>query len=355
MWDTADYELAWPKQLFLRELGDLTTHSYRRSWDPRQIELLLYEAFVGEQPSRAFGDYKARQQAFVDELLAHGSELPENGRLRPYWPARRSARQAPMATAVVYRRFTDLIADLLRNGYLETELPQPCPNDADAEVDGTDVLTAQLGQDVAWPLHPEAWDDDTFLGLIEVFHDLVARPRGRRDCRACIGHYWDFSIQTGRALYRWRVNRLLQTANLGLRLADEGEDTGRLVHVVDQARTELIERVLHTSSADIAGPVEHAIALFRGRNATQHDKRSAIIALANVLEDRRNLLKAHLFTEDENALFHIANKFDLRHRNDRQHTEYDPAFRDWVFWWYLSTIELTDRLLAGQAGPEETV
>ena len=74
-----------------------------------------------------------------------------------------------------------------------------------------------------------------------------------------------------------------------------------------------------------------------------------------MLEDRRNLLKAHLFTEDENALFHIANKFDLRHRNDRQHTEYDPAFRDWVFWWYLSTIELTDRLLAGQAGPEETV
>jgi len=24
---------------------------------------------------------------------------------------------------------------------------------------------------------------------------------------------------------------------------------------------------------------------------------------------------------------------------------YDPVFLDWVFWWYLATIELTDRLL----------
>jgi hypothetical protein len=40
----------------------------------------------------------------------------------------------------------------------------------------------------------------------------------------------------------------------------------------------------------------------------------------------------------------IASKFDLRHRNDKQHANYDPAFRDWAFWWYLATIELTDRI-----------
>ena len=59
-----------------------------------------------------------------------------------------------------------------------------------------------------------------------------------------------------------------------------------------------------------------------------------------------------LFTADEDALFHIANKFDLRHRNDKQHTDYNPAFRDWVFWWYLATIELTDRLIARQNAPD---
>jgi hypothetical protein len=41
-------------------------------------------------------------------------------------------------------------------------------------------------------------------------------------------------------------------------------------------------------------------------------------------------------------------RFDLRHRNDKQHSDYDPAFRDWVFWWYLATVELTNRLLDRQ-------
>jgi hypothetical protein len=29
--------------------------------------------------------------------------------------------------------------------------------------------------------------------------------------------------------------------------------------------------------------------------------------------------------------------------------DYDPVFLDWVFWWFLGTFELTDRLLARQA------
>jgi hypothetical protein len=77
---------------------------------------------------------------------------------------------------------------------------------------------------------------------------------------------------------------------------------------------------------------------------------SAILALTQVLEKRRRLLKASLFRDDEVALFVIANKFDLRHLDEKQHTDYDPAFLDWVFWWYLATVELTDRLLARRRG-----
>jgi hypothetical protein len=56
---------------------------------------------------------------------------------------------------------------------------------------------------------------------------------------------------------------------------------------------------------------------------------------------------------DENALFHIANTFELRHLNERQKPDYNPAFLDWLFWWYLATVELTDRLLGRQedSGP----
>lgn len=26
----------------------------------------------------------------------------------------------------------------------------------------------------------------------------------------------------------------------------------------------------------------------------------------------------------------------------------DPAFLDWIFWWYLGTVELTDRIINRQ-------
>ena len=30
----------------------------------------------------------------------------------------------------------------------------------------------------------------------------------------------------------------------------------------------------------------------------------------------------------------------------RSSADYDPIFLDWIFWWYLATVELIDRLLA---------
>lgn len=85
------------------------------------------------------------------------------------------------------------------------------------------------------------------------------------------------------------------------------------------------------------------------RGATVLAKREATKALADVLELRRTLLKQELFRRDEDALFQVANKFGIRHLDQQQKDDYDPAFFDWIFWWYLATIELTDRLLARQA------
>jgi hypothetical protein len=68
--------------------------------------------------------------------------------------------------------------------------------------------------------------------------------------------------------------------------------------------------------------------------------------LAGILEERRKLLKQHLFTKDEDALFQIANQFSIRHHNASQRANYDPAFLDWIFWWYAATVELTNQLLS---------
>ncbi|MFE3184251.1 hypothetical protein ACFXKR_25775 [Streptomyces violascens] len=31
-----------------------------------------------------------------------------------------------------------------------------------------------------------------------------------------------------------------------------------------------------------------------------------------------------------------------------QRGEYDDAFLDWILWWYLSTVELTNRLITSR-------
>ena len=159
----------------------------------------------------------------------------------------------------------------------------------------------------------------------------------------------------GRDVYRWSVNRILDRTHLGLRLAEDGEDRGRLVAVTDDARTELAHRMAERSDAATGDDVRHALALFRGRDTGVQDKRSACIALAGVLENRRPLLKEHLAKKDEGALFRLANEFGIRHQNAQQQADYDPVFLDWVFWFYLATIELSDRLLAREvitaAGP----
>jgi hypothetical protein len=224
-----------------------------------------------------------------------------------------------------------------------------CVDDS-APDEGAELLASRLGIPGLWPLAPQSWDEDTFLGLIEVFHDLAVRPRERNmhSYSGCGWHYSAFNSDTGRRLYRWQVNRLLDTAGLGLQLAGSGQDVGRLVYVSDDARTELVERVLQTPDTGTADRVAHAITQFRGRDATEHDKRSAVITLAGVLEERRELIKAELGRKDEGALFTLANEFAVRHQRRGQQGDYDPAFLNWMVWWYLGTIEVTNRILARQ-------
>ncbi|WP_328607155.1 hypothetical protein OG943_45965 [Amycolatopsis sp. NBC_00345] len=146
----------------------------------------------------------------------------------------------------------------------------------------------------------------------------------------CGWHYSQFAFEPGRALYRWRVNQLLARSDLGLRLADDGEDIGRLVAVTDDARADLVTRLANQPPGRTSDRVRHGIALYRARGSTEHDKRSAILVLAGIIEERRQLLKDNLVKKDEGALFDIANNFALRHQDLKQQRDYDPVFLDWI-------------------------
>ena len=164
-----------------------------------------------------------------------------------------------------------------------------------------------------------------------------------------------FDERAGQAVYRWKVNTLLAIHTPGYRIATDGEDAGQIVTTVPDPRAKL-EQAVRTNVPDgNSDNVDHAIALFRRRGAGVEDKRSACKALAAVLEYRRTLIHKELLTKDEAALFEIANRFRIRHHKADQRTDYaQDEFLDWVFWNYLATVELTNRLLARTTGRPTT-
>ena len=379
--ERAELELVWPPALFagvgegLFDEGDC---------DDAALELLLAEAFHDELGVKLLGEHRRRDRArteagpsfgprrydeppppetmqLVAELIQGAGQLPRY-QPRRYYAARHHPKPAPapLTLAQTKRTFAEEVAQLAGRGYFDDAFGSSCVDSRDhPDRDGERRLMGLLDTDQPlWPLRrgnvdegvERDWSDELFFSLVEALHDLMARPQRRTwHDFADEWDYADFSRSAGRAVYRWRVNELLDRSEVALRLAESGSDVGLLVHAAGDPRDDLVDRALVTPAVGDRAEVEHAIGLFRSRSGTREDKRSAAVALARVLEHRRDLIKAAFLSKDEGALFDIANRYDLRHRDARQHADYDDFYLDWVFWWYLATVELTDRLLARQA------
>ncbi|MCF6746557.1 hypothetical protein E9529_20215 [Blastococcus sp. KM273128] len=389
----SELELVWPAALFTAEATELLDSGLD---DEETMGWLLAEAFHGDRGYQLFAELRraklwvalgsaveninAAQQGNLDvararhavnpatdlvkTLIRDATALPRY-RPRRYYSQRQRARQAdPMMTRPELRSaFVRTVIQLEIAGYFEGAFGSRCPDargDNPAE-EGQRILSGAIGTDAPlWPLThlgeltgiEQTWDEDLFFDVVEALHDLIARPRRRVWHEYHREHdYTDFARRPGQAVYRWRVNELLARAAVPLRLANSGPDTGLLVQPTGDPRDQLTERALTTSDPAERDEVAHSVALFRRRDATREDKRSAVVAIARVLEHQRTLLKNTLLSKDERALFAIANGFDLRHRNADQRSDYDEAFLDWVFWWYLGTVELTTSLVARPAPP----
>jgi len=81
---------------------------------------------------------------------------------------------------------------------------------------------------------------------------------------------------------------------------------------------------------------------------TRNAPRSPLSPL--VIEERRHgVLIEALAKSDRGALFDIANNFHIRDHDARQKRDYDDFYLDWIFWLYLSAVELMNRIVDGQA------
>ena len=380
--ERSELELVWPPDLFRQEGQALLDAGNE---DESRLGWLLAEAFHGDRGYQLFTQTPASLKGWgeirpigarapapvqgpspraqlVTGLVRDTDQLPRYVP-RQYYSARRNpSPDTPLTPAQTKTAYAEVIAALARTGYFHDAFGSSCVDDADNPAEqGQKKLSSLLDTDCPmWPLGrdngelsgvEQDWSEDLFFDVIEALHDLVARPRWR-GWHEFDQHwdYQDFARAPGQAVYRWKVNELLFRSEVLLQLADSGSDCGRLVHAPGDARDDLLRRAVQSPEPKVRDLVDHAVAQFRGRGATFLAKREATKTLADVLEHRRALLKSELFKKDEDALFQIANHFEIRHINERQKGDYDPAFLDWVFWWYLATIELTDRLLDRQTG-----
>lgn len=361
-----DYVLRWPPEMLKLEISRELNHRNTREWVDERIELILEDAFTSRRPADDFMAASAdpfgappttlsARQRWAASFLRRIDSFPIVGSRKPYYSERKSGRpngEIPLASAM--HEFKRLVAELDARGYFEEAFGKDCV-DAPADVEPGEVISARLGRGAPWPIDTNRLESDheLFFDLIEVLHDLVSAPRKRHlhSYGGCGWHHEDFSRARGQTVYRWRANLILGRTSSSLRLSEDGEDRGRLVEIGDQSMSQLVDRMVNSETDTTAGVVAHALVLFRARGADPHDKRSACRALAGVLEERRALLKDRLYRKDEGSLFDIANNFSIRHQNAQQQGDYDPAFLEWVFWWYLATIDLTNRLLQ-RPGPD---
>lgn len=371
-----DYVLRWPLEVFRSRLSDLINQHIRgqlAGWAD-QVELLLDDAFDSDRPVDTFRSMPdsavadpwdaatpartpstqpptTRRRRLLIDMLQAADSFPHEIHRRPYRSQRgqQNGAAATVSPTAAVARFVSLVNDLDERGYFERAFQKDCVDDP-RSIDPSVLIEEELGEPDLWPLSIDRLTGnlEVFLDLIEVLGEFVAAPQNRQSHSygGCGWHHRDFDIQMGRDVYFWLMNRLLDRTEFDLQLATSGEDRGRLVETHGDARNDLVTATIAGADADTRNPIEHAIALFRRRGATVEDKRSACVALAGVLERRRSLLREELFRKDEGALFQIANEFDVRHRSESQKGDYDPIFLDWIFWWYLGTIELTDRILA---------
>ena len=364
-----ELELVWPPDLFRQEGQALLAADNE---DESRLGWLLAEAFHGDRGYQLFtqtpaslkgwGDVRpvgARVAAppqgpspraqLVAGLVRDADQLPRYVPRQYYSQRRNPPLVVPLTPAQTKTKYAEVVAGLARTGYFGDAFGSACVNDADSPAEqGQKQLASLLGTDIPmWPLAgddgeltgvEQSWAEDLFFDVIEALHDLVARPRWR-GWHEFDQHwdYQDFTRAPGQAVYRWKVNELLARSEIPLQLADSGSDCGRLVHALGDARDDLVRRALQSPEPKVHDLVDHAVAQFRGRDSTFLAKREATKTLADVLEHRRRLLNDVLFKKDEDALFQIANHFEIRHINERQKSDYDPAFLDWIFWWYLAS------------------
>jgi len=178
-------------------------------------------------------------------------------------------------------------------------------------------------------------DLDLLLDTTELIHrDLVALPIVRHEAPdMVVVERYDQVL--GQVRFRDEMNAVLALHTPAFELMPNGH----IVERDEQHRRLYVAPLPEDTEDAVRGPVDAAIAHYLRRGASIEERRSAVKQLADALEHLRPEVKEELLSEDERALFRIANEFTIRHNRRDQRGDYDRAvWLAWAFHVYLATI-----------------
>lgn len=349
-----DFSLVWPRELFVWEAkrilalpGNIVGYT----------EALLAEAFADAEvptvpaPTGWSDSFQVpsdkEDRALLSVLI--GDDSPIRPYRRPqYWLERQSDSASSVPRKLLSEAFVELIEEMQELDYFPKILPKGCVDmHGSWGDDPSKGISKAIRYEILWPDDLKSgtlsFPDDLLYSAIEYFHDQAQRPRTRsfHGWNDCGYHYENHNKASGEVVYRWRVNELLEFYGVGLRLGNQGDETGQLIQHAALNLDELGDQAVAEGKTSRDTTVADAIQLYRKRAATTTDRRAAIAQLANYIELRRKEFAAVKFaSNDEQDLFNIFNNFMIRHGNKTQKSDYGDEYLDWIFWTSVSAIQL---------------
>ncbi|MGA7498858.1 MAG: hypothetical protein WBX00_19180 [Isosphaeraceae bacterium] len=276
-------------------------------------------------------------------------------RKTPYYSVRTGKNQLSQSFGLATMRdlFKTLFVDFEDKGYFQEAFGYQCvdagfvPGTLGQNLAGALLLALRKDNLTPIGLRIDNYAEDDLFDVIEFLYEHCSRPIKEdgyhHTFSQCGWHFNSFERDPGRREYRERINELLALYESGYELSDDGE----LLTLADDGLGDLFDAELpEIDPENINGRVAAAKTKFRRYRSSLDERRDAVRDLADVLEYLKPRAHAVLDSADESDLFHLANKFGIRHHNSNQKTSYSkPIWYSWMFYYYLATIHAVVRLI----------
>lgn len=273
---------------------------------------------------------------------------------RKYYSIRNKKQSEQYGLNVLKRLFLNLYIDFEDKGYFQEYFGYWCvdadthdnwiPGSLGGSIDNH-VFNALLKDDL-WPIKEKIknYEEDDLFDIAEFLFDHVSKPiKGNYHSYSNCGmHYSEFDQKVGRINFSNKINEILANYSGGFEISKQGQ----ILVKEEIGLTDIYAAKTLTEDKDTRTKINLAIQKYRGSRSDMEERRIAIRELADILESLRPEIKRHMLSKDDDALFELANKFYVRHFNDKQIKKYDKnIWYSWMFYFYLSTIHTLLRLI----------